>query len=573
MMAHESHYAEFYAGGHPAIQSFEPNHDLFGPQGGMEMLGPPSKHPSSNLGRGFIPPGFLEASNKNFMFSTEAAAPTSPWQVDDSSLRSLFPCQGAEQPGGRLLLSLFNPKPSDAIGVPQSFHQSDSRDVLLSRAESSHQQQVFMQEGRVFNSQQPFQLKNSKYLIPAKELLNEFCSLGGEISSKKRSQKASQGEEGGPSSSSSSLWNQSLNSMDLLELQRRKAKLLSMLEEVDRGYRKYCKQMRVVVSSFEAVAGEGAATVYSRLASKAMSRHFRCLRDGIVGQIRAMKKAIGEKDSIALGTTRGETPRLKLLDQCLRQEKAFQQAGMMESHPWRPQRGLPERSVTILRAWLFEHFLHPYPSDVDKHILARQTGLSRSQVSNWFINARVRLWKPMIEEMYSQEMNEHNNQSSHAATSHEDNTNRNPNHNFSLNQKPAPGQLLNDSDSLSSIINSSHHSDEKATINVKTSQDHNPEHQVPRTESFGAVGRDISSYSSCGNQNLRSGVSLTLGLQQNSGVGMSLSFSPASQHSLLFSREHMDDGQQVQFSILDGEARSLPYRNMMGAQLLHDLAG
>lgn len=26
------------------------------------------------------------------------------------------------------------------------------------------------------------------------------------------------------------------------------------------------------------------------------------------------------------------------------------------------------------------------------------------QVSNWFINARVRLWKPMIEEMY-REMN------------------------------------------------------------------------------------------------------------------------------------------------------------------------
>ena len=36
-------------------------------------------------------------------------------------------------------------------------------------------------------------------------------------------------------------------------------------------------------------------------------------------------------------------------------------------------------------------------------MLARQAGLSRGQVSNWFINARVRLWKPMVEEMYKVE--------------------------------------------------------------------------------------------------------------------------------------------------------------------------
>lgn len=118
--------------------------------------------------------------------------------------------------------------------------------------------------------------------------------------------------------------------------------------------------MKAVVSTFEAVAGNGAARVYSTLASKAMSRHFRCLRDGIVGQIKATKKAMGEKDSVIVpGTTRGETPRLRLLDQTLRQQKAFQQMNMMETHPWRPQRGLPERSVSVLRAWLFEHFLHP----------------------------------------------------------------------------------------------------------------------------------------------------------------------------------------------------------------------
>ncbi|RZC52095.1 hypothetical protein C5167_020523 [Papaver somniferum] len=39
-------------------------------------------------------------------------------------------------------------------------------------------------------------------------------------------------------------------------------------------------------------------------------------------------------------------------------------------------------------------------------MLASQTGLSKNQVSNWFINARVRLWKPMIEEIYKEEFGE-----------------------------------------------------------------------------------------------------------------------------------------------------------------------
>ncbi|WOH09628.1 hypothetical protein DCAR_0729086 [Daucus carota subsp. sativus] len=75
---------------------------------------------------------------------------------------------------------------------------------------------------------------------------------------------------------------------------------------------------------------------------------------------------------------------------------------MIQHNAWRPQRQLPKRSVSVLRAWLFEQFLHPYPKDSDKHMLAKQTILSRSQVSNWFINARVRLWKPMVEEMYTE---------------------------------------------------------------------------------------------------------------------------------------------------------------------------
>ncbi|XWS21020.1 hypothetical protein CRYUN_Cryun30bG0019100 [Craigia yunnanensis] len=47
--------------------------------------------------------------------------------------------------------------------------------------------------------------------------------------------------------------------------------------------------------------------------------------------------------------------------------------------------------------------LNSYPTDSEKLMLASQTGLTKNQVSNWFINARVQLWKPMIEEMYKEE--------------------------------------------------------------------------------------------------------------------------------------------------------------------------
>ncbi|CAO1943880.1 unnamed protein product [Urochloa humidicola] len=160
--------------------------------------------------------------------------------------------------------------------------------------------------------------------------------------------------------------------------------------------------MQMVMSSFDAVAGAGAARPYTALALQTISRHFRSLRDAIGAQVQSLRRSLGEKDTTAQG---GGLSRLRYIDQQLRQQRAMQQFGMMQQpqHAWRPQRGLPESAVSVLRAWLFEHFLHPYPKDSEKLMLARQTGLSRGQVSNWFINARVRLWKPMIEEMYKEE--------------------------------------------------------------------------------------------------------------------------------------------------------------------------
>ncbi|KAJ4762585.1 BEL1-like homeodomain protein 4 [Rhynchospora pubera] len=262
-------------------------------------------------------------------------------------------------------------------------------------------------------------LRSSKYARAAQELLEEFCSVGrgqmkgargGRLRDGSANPNAKSSGAGGASSSaagassSSSKEPPQLSPADRFEHQRKKAKLVSMLDEVDRRYNHYCDQMQMVVNFFDSVMGFGAATPYTALAQKAMSRHFRCLKDAIAAQLRQTCELLGEKDAgTGSGITKGETPRLRLIDQGLRQQRAFHHMGMMEQEAWRPQRGLPERSVNILRSWLFEHFLHPYPSDADKHLLARQTGLSRNQVSNWFINARVRLWKPMIEEMYQQE--------------------------------------------------------------------------------------------------------------------------------------------------------------------------
>uniref|UniRef100_A0A7N0T2D4 Homeobox domain-containing protein n=1 Tax=Kalanchoe fedtschenkoi TaxID=63787 RepID=A0A7N0T2D4_KALFE len=267
-------------------------------------------------------------------------------------------------------------------------------------------------------------ISNSRYLKVAQELLDEVVNVkkaltqpdfeknpnkhdlkrkgskdGGGVSNEH-----SAGEPPDPQESAGKSVNE-LSTAERNDFQIKLTKLLSMLDEVDRRYKQYYHQMQIVVSSFDTVAGNGASKPYTALALQTISRHFRCLRDAITNQIQATRKSLGDQDARGSGKGVGIS-RLRFVDQQLRQQKALQELGMMQQHTWRPQRGLPESSVSVLRAWLFEHFLHPYPKDSDKIMLARQTGLTRSQVSNWFINARVRLWKPMVEEMYKEEAGE-----------------------------------------------------------------------------------------------------------------------------------------------------------------------
>ncbi|KAK4351937.1 hypothetical protein RND71_027455 [Anisodus tanguticus] len=252
---------------------------------------------------------------------------------------------------------------------------------------------------------------NSKYLKPAQSLLEELVCIGGkpiDLSNEKFIRRLSPNSKKGSLSLHAKLKSE-IPSNELFnerhELYVKIMKLITLLEEVERRYEQYYQHIEEATSTFEVIAGFGSGKPYTALALQAMSRHFCCLRDSIISQINVIRQKMPrDMPKISSGLSH-----LNLFEkETLQNRISLQQLGIIQSNrqAWRPIRGLPETSVAILRSWLFEHFLHPYPNDSEKLMLSSQTGLSKNQVSNWFINARVRLWKPMIEEMYKEEFAE-----------------------------------------------------------------------------------------------------------------------------------------------------------------------
>ncbi|XP_044462885.1 homeobox protein ATH1-like [Mangifera indica] len=171
----------------------------------------------------------------------------------------------------------------------------------------------------------------------------------------------------------------------------KKTQLLTLLQVVDERYNQCLDEIHMVVSAFHA-ATELDPQMHTWFALRTVSFLYKNLRERISNQILAMSAPFDDE------FTKGKKQSFE--DSFVKEQWVLQQLKKKEHQIWRPQRGLPEKSVSVLRAWMFQNFLHPYPKDAEKHLLAVKSGLTRSQVSNWFINARVRLWKPMIEEMY-----------------------------------------------------------------------------------------------------------------------------------------------------------------------------
>ncbi|KAL0911772.1 hypothetical protein M5K25_019934 [Dendrobium thyrsiflorum] len=351
-------------------------------------------------------------------------------------------------------------------------------------------------------------LNRSRFLDPARQLLEEVCDVAG-----------GQPFAGDPP---------------------------KLCRWIIRRYRIYYQQVQNVITSFEMVAGLRTAAPYVSLALSSMSKHFRSLKNMMSNQL-----SLTNKDSGKEGFSRTE---ISSFGMCLQQD-GNNLDSYRQPHAWRPQRGLPERAIAVLRAWLFEHFLHPYPTDVDKQMLAKQAGLTRNQVSNWFINARVRLWKPMVEEIHNLEMRQlqktvvHNNKnqiaqnkqaskpSSSTATS---SSNQPPQNSFiQRNQNhPSSRSLNNELDYIA------HHIEEPYKYAYKdfSSQD---------------VGR-----------NSTGSVSLTLGLHQNSG-GVRLPEPLPLNVARRFGLEDCNDTYVV--GAFEGQDRR--FGKDIGGHLLHDFVG
>lgn len=211
------------------MQSYGRNTDLYGLQTGMEMLGMAAAASNSKNEAQYY------QQQQNQQQSGTSSEFNNGIFVDDSSLRCLFPTQP-------LSLSLCNSIPTPNMVNYQHQNQNQQQD---------HQDGVFINMPQGFYDQQ---LKSRRYLIPTQELLREFCDI---LSSSGLNQKmimkkkkdnnnggggggGNQWVEGGCSSSSSSSWNHYntqqqqalLQSLDILDLQRRKARLFAMLEEV-----------------------------------------------------------------------------------------------------------------------------------------------------------------------------------------------------------------------------------------------------------------------------------------------------------------------------------------------------
>jgi hypothetical protein len=108
-------------------------------------------------------------------------------------------------------------------------------------------------------------------------------------------------------------------------------------------------------------AGMSSSSICAPFAHRAVSAMYHGLRRRIAGEIMSAAAAAGRPcrgGESSSAVTGGERER-SWESAFIQKHWAVQQLRRGEQQCWRPQRGLPEKSVAVLKAWMFENFLRP----------------------------------------------------------------------------------------------------------------------------------------------------------------------------------------------------------------------
>ena len=124
------------------------------------------------------------------------------------------------------------------------------------------------------------------------------------------------------------------------------------------------------------------------------------LEDGCVDPAAALERVEAEFDRGHSRALRALEPVLADLRAAVATDRALQGPPPQPSSPSAEGDDLPQLEASqgqeTLKRWLYAHFNSPYPTDEQKEQLAVLAGCTRRQVQNWFINARVRYWRPLV---------------------------------------------------------------------------------------------------------------------------------------------------------------------------------
>ena len=133
----------------------------------------------------------------------------------------------------------------------------------------------------------------------------------------------------------------------------------------------YFQELSRVAASFEPELGSAATAGYTSLMSQAMSRHFSNLRRSILRKLAVVRRPPpatlwvdedseeeeDDDDDYDYDPARPVSEE-DMVNRLVHRTKQAASARAAEQ-VCKPLRGLPENSVAVLRAWLFDHFLDP----------------------------------------------------------------------------------------------------------------------------------------------------------------------------------------------------------------------